>query len=1223
MKKSVTDTRAAQVGNVSSGQKEYAFATTRTHTSWDTSALTAGVNNRLSVSLDQGTAVQVVPVTITATLTVEVLADLINTAFVGVGTPALQVHGGYLRIRSLLEGHECSVDLTGSDQALLDILKFDRLEAVGRQIEDTARNLGTESNPVGTKAPGSGEPQTTETLGRSLVSLATSLDLLAAQTVRDFANPYQATVEAADELTMDDLGAPRSLQLNSISTAPVVGEVLTGGSTGHTARVVNVVSLEGNDATALVHSATGVFSPGEAFSGSGGAAGNVATEAVLDTRVAAIRLPENAYVGGVDLFGGTVGDGLDPTPEQLADLFYLEVSTTSEDKPARGTPVTGFVGVTEEVFSAQIPHQRTDIVRARHVCAGQPDDAYEPTNTYNHEGILRMAAVNIDGWTRNKVYPTGGTVANVEEGDILTITGSASGGVALNDGSYVIYAIGEDDTGQYYQIGPSATALTSLGLPEEVEADSQLYPDNTTVGVQVSVSSPSYALSDRDDSTATNRRGWLLLETPVDTEYVVTLHCFVVITKPELSLGRPMAPFIQVRHLRARLQELESALSILQPESIFSGTVVPGRKGAATHTSKTQWTARVDADTARADHEILHQQFLPQRAVAAGFVNELGAGRRSPAAATSLFGRLPQEAKDGVIAPVSPIVQAQDRVVRNEIQLFEYTPYVGTPSPGNVLVGAASSCRIEVLAKQTGNAFLGIVIPQSDKSQVPMAGENLTGGGVTVNDLVIGNSMGFNLALPRSDRDGSGSFGGTVPKGSQTVTIASASPTYWDNIRKGDVFQVQGNGLLPTGFSSRISEVLSTTELFLQTENPSSSGTSPFNWRVTPDLGSHIQLSGDTCDVVERSGFLLLTIGADEDGPQEQGVLPGDFIFSGLNTSDEWLTIKRLIPMPSGSSYALVEVEESDRVVNSGTLGWRIRTAHGKVRYDGEAFGTYIDNDDRNIDTYRRPVHWNVKGSAYVWIPSRAYDSAANKGGPVGGAVTGFNYAGLNGKEMTVSLYSNGTLLASKTLTFASDPATIGALANEINTQIGATTWFGVTLGYGQRGLAFYTTEGGDAGAGVAAGAGIGPGVSLDIQGEAWDVLISGASGVEFGNVSGVVQAEAVAESFCWVKTLDNAVTSTWKFPWEGRADLILPQVALGGDEAVSGDRAEAAGSAVLLLRTRTPLPSSTVQCKITPTGSKWPRMPSRRSTWRRRDGLISLTSLCWSVVPMTTKPLD
>ncbi|MCA8938694.1 MAG: hypothetical protein KDB07_02715 [Planctomycetes bacterium] len=567
LNKKLWQSRADIRGGIYAGLRDRAFVTTMTHSQWSTPAW--GGTRDLQVDLDGGVHSQIITLSPSTTYTIDELVALINTAFAGVGTVAFKFRAGRLQLRSTREGVGSEVDVSSSDADVLTLLEFDFTDVIGRQIEDAQENDGVETNPPGTRLIATGEQHVKEILNRPAIFTASVLDLIQGYLNSYYAVPTIYTVTGPDTRTVEELGGVRNLLVTITTNPPQIGETIIGQVSGTVGVVANyvlgfiVVAPPGGGFA-------GDFQVGEDLDGSstGAAFAQVVTQR-KDDRIAAVKLPGRAYVGGYDQFGLAA-----PTPDDFENFFQL---TIYKDAEGEGLPRNTHNKATTPSATASYEYPGTDQrdgepTRVKHVCAGVPDDPYTPTNIYDHQGIVRQSAVNVTSWTKNRIYPASFS-NDVAIGDVAIITGSASGGVDLNNGRYSV--VGVNATDGYYEIGPSKSANTGAGLPEDTLNDAEIYESNGTVGVQVTVTSPSYLLEDaRQDYAAVDRTAWALLEHPVEETQTLTLAYYTISSIAYRPVGVPEFESPWSRYLRARVDTIEDRLSRAQFGSLIRGTLL-------------------------------------------------------------------------------------------------------------------------------------------------------------------------------------------------------------------------------------------------------------------------------------------------------------------------------------------------------------------------------------------------------------------------------------------------------------------------------------------------------------------------------------------------------------------------------------------------------------------------------------------------------------------------
>lgn len=1140
MTKNLWPTRADIRGGAITGLYDKAVLTTLTHSQWDTSGLGGG--DSLGVAVDG-----VGPVAITlpaASYSIEELVSRINTVWGS--NIAFIAYGGRLQLRSPTEGIGSSVNVSTSTAPVLALLRFDYTSKTGRCIQSAPEALGTEDNPAGTMVVSSGEPDIQEVYNRPIMFMATQLDQIQGHMVADVAEPTTYKPNAANTKTMDDLGAPQYLLVDSAIAFATPGCVILGAVSGHTANVLNIIPTDflGASNIYIITNASGDFNVGgEDLSTGGNPAGHAARTQLKDDRIRAVAIPDDVFVGCRDWFGGVT-----PTADQLESLFALTifnyVSGASVDR--RDSAVYNGSTYSDQVFNgfhppdytAHVPYQTGNRCRVSKICAGEPDNAYTPT-TYNYQGIIRQAATNISTWTKNRITPVGGLLSTVQPGDIAVVTGSPVGpGTTRNNGNYAIRLANSADG--YLEIGPSRSAASGFSLPEDTVADPELF-ENAPVGgpAQVTVRSPSYLLANRNDSTGTNRKCWLFLEEPAYAQDPITIAYFRITNRVTERPGLPLWDNPWSRHLRSRIEDIEKGLQSLSYGSIEQGVL------AKEHWRRTNsFVGLVDIQSGG-----YHDTLLPDFDISRSFLgsarqfllnyNESSYGTYTPIDPSLrgplTTGQLVDHDTSFGMMNTGPIAKMFQREVDACIQMFDYDHLAG----GGLTIGAAYTGSVSGAVLRCysniyfgADTFLAVV-----ESGYPEPGENFEDGGGNGAHQVTASFVGFagfHFRLPYAT---DANHRATTVADSSTVTwTTSVGLTHIENVKPGDVFRPTTGTLAAVNFAARILEVdVAGHNLTLDTPAPWAAAA--FQWRVTPDIGDFITLQetgagGRGATATARNPYIvLLHDPARIETLDNYGVAPGDQIWADTITNSQWLTIQEILV---GTNVSLVRVEENYNVIAGVDKDWKIRSRHHRTKVETasitgiKSYGSW--------DYYDRPLGaewWWIHGPAYIWIPLVSY-ADPNPGG--------VRLSGLMGKTITFDLCRGGEKIDSISISASANWTSVAALVTDLNNALtgAGCVWLTVERSTYPYALVFRTTDYNATGDEYPF---VGPDISINPHGEGWEYLIYGNNQVEIGNVSQRLRPWAYAEEACHV------FAGSWKFNWVGLVYQIQPLVEMGGDD--------------------------------------------------------------------------
>lgn len=1193
--KKLFPSRADIRGGVEGGLLDRAVVTTRAHSNFDTSAMVTGVNDRLRIEFDGGANAATINLFSASGLTAEELVALINSAFLAVGTVAFKYRGGRVQIRSPREGIGSRVDLVplgpnGTDQEVLDLLRFDYVNTVGRTFEATQENPGLEDNDPLTRLVGVKEPLIGEVTGRSPLALSTHLDRVQGLLNSEVAIPKTFKPTASDVLTMEDLGGTRALFVTLTASAPQVGELITGATSGAQARVLNTV-LDNNGVTFLIvlpvsgnFQAGGELLDGEALkSGAGFASYNSVT--VTDDRIRAIKMPDRTYVGSSDYFGGT------PTPDQLEQLFALSVYKEAEgDATSKNQPVDSVQSVRAKkaiAGSLSVPSYTGNRVRVKSITLGPPNEAYSPTNVYTHVGVERHAATDIDRWTKNRIYPAGGVAATVSVGDIAIITGSSDAGVPLNDGNYAIREIGPD----YYEIGPSKPANSSL--PEGTVLDAEIFEDSSpalspTPPAKVSVVSPSYYLDQAADSSANDATCYLFLEEPASPQDILTVSYYEVSSLPDRAVGDPDFETPWSRHQRARLDDVEQQLQSLSAFSIIGGRL---QRDRVLDLGGFREVVKVSGKGSEA--ETLYDFFGPARQQFVNYLSSLTGNSAGPESAPLTTSSFLDETKD--TNNVGTVHSMSARAVRSGYLVIDYLPNVGTPAAGDTFTGATSGASVTVISKQLGDLVFVTV-----DSGVLLSGENLTGGGKQLDNILLLGYTGFRFDLPSVT---SGQLA-TIPAGGDVVTLGGTGlPARWENIKPGDVFVPISGDLQTAGVAIRIESVnTSARTLQLEHTQPYDGTTTPFSWEVRPDIGNYVFLRDVTngATLQAKNPYIEIEVAAGEASPQDFGAAPGDLIrattdIAGGTSTDgtgtSYARIKRLIPRDKATATkVMIEVEESDaqNITSASNVQWEVVRTHNRTTSTRET-SLILGQLGEGYDSTAGSELFLLCGPAYIEVFVQNY-SAPSLGGLVGQSVVGGGDSGLNGKSLTIELWINGRMEDSETVTFVTSPGSVADLVSDLNALL-TNSWMTVALSNSDAKRVVFRTVGSSSYPGApfdgAPYFAVGPGVSLHIKGRAWDSMLAGNEYVR-GNLSSIRRPVEYYERLGHVMT--DGPPFFWT--WEGTAYLVSPSTELGADRNLSTDPFHS-GTAVVHAQNYNPQPNAGGDTTVQSNVPQSPPMPA------------------------------
>lgn len=1131
--------RATIRGGVYGGMLDQAFVTTRTHSQWTTPAW--GGTRDLEISVDGGASIQTLTLSPSTTYTIEQVVSDINTLFIGVGLVALAWRAGRLLLRSLTSGIDSEVDISGSDQDALDLFRFNRLNARGRTLEETPESEGVEDNPAGTLLVGATEQLVREVINRPSTHFGTVSDAVARFLAGDYATPRQREVLPIETRTVHDLRGCVLLTLSTISTSPQINETIVGVTSGVSGVVANRTGNTLVVAPPLL-GFSGSFSVGEtldgATSGAGFAVVGIVTE---DDRIIAVKLKGNAWVGSSEAWGTS-----SPSSSQLASAFSLSVYGASRDGAPQNTVAGLPTSSADDLSAGRLPLVRGEVVEVAHVCIGEPDDFLQPTNVYDHVGVLRQSSVGITSWTKNRIYPATFS-ANVQAGDICVISGSTSSGLTLNDGNYRIVAI--DAIEEFYQIGPSQPGVGLL--PDTTVEDAELYADNGVVGVSLEVYSPSYLLEEsRVDTGSNDTTGWLLLSRPIAPDLTLTLTDYEVTTPYSKPSGEPHWESAWSRSVRSRVDSMHERMSRADWGALATGAL---REDSGAHRTGTYsdlvLVQGLSSQTSHADTSRLFSLAGPARQHLLSREGDPTVQREVPSPLLSLSGLGYRQDAEVPVGYVGPVQNAYDRPARLSIALFSYTSKTATPLEREVLTGASSGAEGIYLGEQPNVAANRMLVEFIDGTDPHVDGETFDFAGPnTVVGMTFVRWVGFTYVLPYST---SGSTL-TGAKGLTTITY-SGSPAHMDNVRAGDLLWDFGSSVTNRPRIESVDTGTGTIEL----QEPLPYDVLSTEWGVLAGLGAVDILgtsTGGYCDQASRYIHLYVASPAIPD-PTLQGVQVGDAIcvttdpggVSTDGTGQEYLPIRQIINKATGDIRYVIEVGEEDayKITNASDVAWRIQTRHQRVALRVRGHAEYSSYDGTSYDGDDGDALFQWSGPAYWMFPATRY-ATPHLGGAIGRTITGVTGSGLNGRTLTLRLTKAGQPVVQTTITYATNPVSLTSIAGDTQALLSAALvdWVKCHLAVGRIGLVFSTVgKSSYNDASLPAYCGLGPDVALDLTGEALDALSMGSTEIERGNLSEIYEASGYAELYRLV-ALRNPSSSI--FLSDGLSTLVRRQAALG-----------------------------------------------------------------------------
>lgn len=1107
--------RADVRGNVNGGLREHAFILSTTHTQWTTPAW--GGTRDLVIDLDLGAATQTLTLSPSTTYDLNTLVADINTLFSGVGIVALPFKAGRLLLKSPTSGIESRIEITSSDQDVLDLFAFGALYAQGRTLENTPPNSGVEGNPYSAVLVGQGEQNVTDVLNRASMHFATVSDKLAAHLAEDRVRPHTQALHHSLTRTMHQLGAPVRLDLTNVSVVPTVGETVTGGSSGRTGVVANYT-----DGVLLVAPPpggfTGSFLATESLSGTVSGAGFAdVSEVTEDTRIGAVKVNADLFAGHFSLFGTST-----PSPEQYSLLFSLTTKgANGETLPLlnSSSDVSLGTGPAQDMGAGLVPsvYGQRPLVRA--ICLDEPDDPYSPSNKYDHLGIERQASVGVTSWTSNRIYPSTFST-RVQEGDVILLSNSVSGGVNINSGHYRIVEVDSDE--ECYVIGPAMAG--PVGSVEDTREDAEIYTQNDTAGVTIEVYSPSYLLSiGREDSSGDDTDPWLLLATPVapssTNTYEIT-YC-VVETPWTRRAGTPVFPSPHAKTTLARIERLERTLKTA-PHGAFAQGFLREDSGAldtGTYEGRIEVHAfqppLADIDSERGERHIgaAHDvSLLPAKSSETAWQQAAG----------QVMAEVGLDVESGV-GETRPVHNLTDRPTRMGVAVFTYSAASTTPDEFALLTGSTSGALLRFLGLQPALGGSRLLAYVEEGSAVPVLGETFTfnGGAQNITNMVLDKIVGGRILLPRRPTS---TLSGTA--GSDTLSYTGSVP-HIENVRSGD--RLLGlPGWVGLEFRPRIHQrsELSPT-LTLQADLWANLSWAD-EWAVTPDLGAVNEASfTDGASVVAGSRFVSLQSASPIPDIEALGICAGDEIFITGGTSSSYVRIASVTKSPTtgGRYLLLIDPAQLHLLTSASNAAWKIRTRRHRTQSQPEAYSTYRRADTRNYDLHGQHERWLFSGAGYVFFPATSY-TGAHRGGPTGATIAGLSVSGLSGKTLTIALMRGGQEIAGGAITYATNPATVADVQSTTQSLLTAAgiDWARCRLAIGRTGLLIesvglpaYTDPD------LPAWCGYGSGVRVVLGGTAYEALALGSPAVERGNTSRLIYAHGSSDETCVVLFSDKA----------------------------------------------------------------------------------------------------
>ncbi|MCA8938695.1 MAG: hypothetical protein KDB07_02720, partial [Planctomycetes bacterium] len=473
------------------------------------------------------------------------------------------------------------------------------------------------------------------------------------------------------------------------------------------------------------------------------------------------------------------------------------------------------------------------------------------------------------------------------------------------------------------------------------------------------------------------------------------------------------------------------------------------------------------------------------------------------------------------------------------------------------MTGATSGAVLRFLSDQShlGNKMLIERI-----SGTPQFPEQFAFGADTVSGVDFDNYYGFRFELPWES-----TATATIPEDSQNVTFASP-PTDLDKVQPGDMFEALTGPMVTNPYRARIRSVdVPGSTAVLQVPQPFA-GVAADEWKVTPNIGSEIGISFSQGGRVRAgSRYISIYLTAADPNPLDYGVMPGDLIrcttTPGGATTDgtgqAFVRIKDIILSPASQTTFLFEIEDedvdklSDGGVGGGGLPWEVAVMHQRVQVARDGTGALANRDGDLYDAGIGHERWLIKGPAYWHIPGENYGTPY-RGGAVGIPVAGVTNSGLTGKTLTLTLKRNGDRIARETITFASDPASLEAVATAFQTAITAAgfDWAEAYSALYPPALVVATTAKTTySDPALSAYDAVGPEVTLEIEGEAWEALKLGNAAPSTGNVSQEYQASHYDEHNRHVAS----AVDTWLFDWRGVTVLMYARAELGSGDASTG----------------------------------------------------------------------
>lgn len=1104
--------RGQMSGNVLGGLRECAFVTTQTHSQWTTPAW--GVTKDLVVILDGGAHTQTLSLSPSTTYSIDDLVSAINALFVGVGRVAQQYRAGRLLLCSLTKGIDSQIDVSTSDQEVLDLLRFGALTAQGRTLEDAPESVGVENNLPKTRLVGSTEQMIRENINRPALAIAKELNILSAIAQGDKVYARSREVQASEKKTAHELGAPLVVALTSISTAPQVGETITGVSSSVTGVVLNR-----NGSTLIVAPPgggfVGDFTPGETLNGSVSGAGfAVLGTATKDERIVAIKLKGRAFVGSAALFGTS-----SPTARDLESLFSLEVDGEGS---TRNTGISSSVG--DPTYGGH-PLRRGERSRIRYVCLGEPDDYIEPSNIYNFAGVTRQGSVAVSSWTKTRIYPATFS-ANVKEGDICVVAGSVSSGLTLNNGNYRVVSV--NSTEEYYEVGPVQPGLATT--PEDTLEDPQIYADNGVSGVTITVYSPSYLLEEsRVDSSAQDTTGWVLLERPAQESSTIVFTDYEVSNEVVRRAGQKDRESVRDRQIQAQFEDLQLRLAQAnfgtsaknELNSDTGGYDTGVLRGAVSVRGLTPDIADLDDNTKMVISSPVRQHhFYKEDDPQAATSHSEPVHRSAVVPARTTVGA----------SHVGPVDNTHHRVGRFSLALFTYSSRSAKPSERATLTGAGGA-QLTYFADQINIGATTFLASFASGSVPHIDGETFSFSGGTLSGVTFVRYVGFRLDMPYS------TSGSTLTgvKGATSLTY-TGTPTKMDRVRAGDLLWDFGASV-PN--KPRIKSIDTGTKT-ITLQEPLAYDVSSTEWGVLPGIGS-TDVMGYNSGAYARKGskyFNLYKASPTIPNLKTAAITVGDAICvtttpGGVTTDgtgQSYLPIAKVVRKDTVDGRYLIEVpdEYAHDIEAASDVAWRIQTRHQKTSVIPRGSADFTDYAEIAFDTPSQPDRWLLQGPAYWYLPATQYGTP-NLGGPLGTSTAGVSRTGLSGRKLKLELRDSGVLLAEAEITYASNPATLAALVTATQSLLTAASvdWAVCVGALGRPGVIFHsvglesytdTT--------LPAYAGIGPGKSLTLSGDALDAMLGGLPNVERGNLWLDLEAEAIHEEYCAVllKDLPTAV---------------------------------------------------------------------------------------------------